>query len=429
MKAKIWILLILFTTGLSAQTIHIDFGFHPEKPVTLCLKNGTDCDTIFQGNLDEKGQVEISVPQEYITYRGMATIFVGEGSLDFIVAGEQPIISCPDEYPHGGNTLFSNSPENESLQKWFMAQAMRQDKISLLSEIERRYNKDDSFYTSIVNEKQSLETEQAMLEQELKESSLYAARFIQYYNFLNREVAGLLYADSTSMASVRTKTCDSLDINGLFTSGLWFSTLNNLLALYDNGTPYHKDFIRDMSLLLEKANSQRIYNTLSENLFAICEATGWNDMEEQLAYYLINSERIQNPTGRLAMMMATFKLGKGNKVPELTQGILPGGNTLLVFYESGCGPCENEMQQLKGNYPLLKERGYEVVSVSADTDQQIFRNTADAFPWDNKYCDFKGFQGEDFRNYGVIGTPTFYVIENGIIKGRFARIEDMNPIY
>ncbi|WP_296941599.1 hypothetical protein [uncultured Dysgonomonas sp.] len=27
--------------------------------------------------------------------------------------------------------------------------------------------------------------------------------------------------------------------------------------------------------------------------------------------------------------------------------------SLLVFYETGYGPYENEMQQLKGNYPLL----------------------------------------------------------------------------
>lgn len=251
---------------------------------------------------------------------------------------------------------------------------------------------------------------------------------MQYHNFLNIKVGGLVFADSSAMASMRTYVRDSLDVNGLFSSGLWFATLNGLLALYDNDIPYHKDFITDMSLLLERTANERIYNTLAENLFAICESTGWNDLEEQLAYYLINSGRIQNPTGKLKMLMTLFKLGKGSKAPGLLQGTLPAGNTLLVFYETGCGPCENEMQQLKGNYPLLKEKGYEVVSVSADTDADVFRNTADAFPWKSKYCDFKGFDSPDFNNYGVIATPTFYVIKDGVVQARYARLVDTDLI-
>jgi hypothetical protein len=246
---------------------------------------------------------------------------------------------------------------------------------------------------------------------------------------MNNEVNGLLFADSLQRVQIRTYVRDSLDINGLFTSGLWFGTLNSLLALYDNGTPYHGDFINDMSLLLKRASTSRVYTTLSENLFAICESTGWNDLEEQLAYFLINDGRIGEPTGRLKMLMTLFKLGKGSKVPELNLGALPQGKVLLVFYESGCNACENEMQQLKGNYPFLKEKGYEVVSVAADRDEQIFRNTSESFPWEAKYCDFQGFQGEDFTNYGVIGTPTFYVInEEGILQSRYARMANVMEI-
>jgi hypothetical protein len=123
--------------------------------------------------------------------------------------------------------------------------------------------------------------------------------------------------------------------------------------------------------------------------------------------------------------MTLFKLGKGSRVPELSFGALPKGKVLLVFYESGCNACENEMQQLKGNYPLLREKGYEVVSVAADKDEQVFRNTSEGFPWTAKYCDFQGFSGTDFRNFGVIGTPAFHVIdEQGVLQGRYARLYD-----
>ena len=183
-----------------------------------------------------------------------------------------------------------------------------------------------------------------------------------------------------------------------------------------------------MTRLLERADSDRIYTTLAENLFAICETMGWNDLEEQLAYYLINSGRIENPAGKLKLLMTVYKLKTGGEAPALTQGALPAGKVLLVFYETGCGNCTTEMQQLKDNYPLLKEKGYEVVSVSADVDKNIFENTAGSFPWKDKYCDLQGFQSPDFENFGIIGTPTFYVIENGIVQGRYARLEDMEKL-
>lgn len=83
------------------------------------------------------------------------------------------------------------------------------------------------------------------------------------------------------------------------------------------------------------------------------------------------------------------------------------------------------MQLLKGNYPLIKEKGYEVVSVAADTNTDVYRNTAETFPWEAKYCDLKGFDSPDFKNFGIIGTPTFYVIDGkGIVQGRYARLQD-----
>lgn len=421
----------LFATAslsISSQSVSLDFSFHPSKEVSICLKNGIACDTVWQGKLDDKGKATADLRDKAKEYAGMVTIGVYNNpaaSIDIIISGKEDVrVSCAEEYFHGGNVTFAASPENESLQRWFILQTKHQRKIGMLSETQKMYTPEDSFYPTLLQEKQILESEKAVLDKELASSKLYAAKFMDYYDFLNTKVATLVIADSLGMSSVRTYVRDSLDVDGLFSSGLWFPTLNGLLALYDNNAPYHKDFITDMSLLLERAGSQRIYNTLSENLFSICESTGWNDLEEQLAYYLINSGRIENPTGKLKMLMTLFKLGKGSKAPDLLQGTLPVQNTLLVFYETGCGPCENEMQQLIGNYPVLKEKGYEVVSVSADVDANIFRNTADRFPWEGKYCDMKGFESPDFKNYGVIATPTFYVIRDGMVQGRYARFAD-----
>jgi len=428
---KLIIAFLLIGTSLFGQNVEINFPFHANNSILLTLKNGIKNDTIYNGKLDASGKVAVAIPAASKNYSGMVGLILENGSgVDFIINNENPIIKCDEEYPYGGNVIFENSPENYSLQSWFLQQVVCQQKIGLLSELKKNYTEETAFSLALDEELLSLQKEQQALKARLETSDLYAARFIEQYNFLNERVSHLVFADSLQMAQVRTFVRDSLDVESLYTSGLWFQTLNGLLALYDNGMPNHKDFIADMSLLLKRCEQDKTYMGLAEDLFAICESTGWNHMEEQLAHFIVNDGRISNPTGRLKMLITLFKLTKGSQAPALSQGELPAGRFLLVFYESGCGPCENEMQALRANYPLLKQKGVEVVSVSADRDKDVFNNTARLFPWTDKYCDLEGFNGINFKNYGVIGSPTFYLVdENKTIEGRYARLVDTGLLH
>ncbi|MDR2564126.1 MAG: redoxin domain-containing protein [Prevotellaceae bacterium] len=430
----------LASAALPAQTISLEFPAHPEACFSLTLKYGTALDTVVAAKLDSKGCAQIVADPEWKNYRGMAKISIeNNGSFDFVMAGENnPHIICKAEYPHAGNTSVENSPENQFLQSGFVSQYLRRTKLELLGEAAQVYSSEDNLKLSKAEEKENfrsvlfaelerLHARQHDFERELTESPLYAARFIRYYNRLHNEIEGLSLADSSKKARMRNFVRDSLDVNGLFNSGLWFDTLNGLLALYGNNSPYHQYFIDDMALLLARAESGRTYGALAENVFEICETLGWNSLEEQLAYRLINDGRIQNPSERLKMLLTLFKLSKGEQAPALTQLGAKNfeGKTLLVFYDSDCGACQNEIRQLKDKHQTIVNRGYKIVSVAADADPRTFAGTAQDFPWDNKLCDLKGMAGDDFKNYGVIGTPVFYLIdENGAVQGRHARLED-----
>jgi thiol-disulfide isomerase/thioredoxin len=91
---------------------------------------------------------------------------------------------------------------------------------------------------------------------------------------------------------------------------------------------------------------------------------------------------------------------------------MKGKHTLLVFYQSGCGPCEELMAGLKTNYKELVAQGLEIVSLSSDLSEDVFKNAAAQFPWENKYCDLKGMSGINFENYAVLGTPTLFLLNN-----------------
>ena len=65
-----------------------------------------------------------------------------------------------------------------------------------------------------------------------------------------------------------------------------------------------------------------------------------------------------------------------------------------------------------------------MVAVSADKDTAEFKRVASSFTWPEAYCDLKGFEGANFKSYGVAGTPTLFTInKNGRIM---RRLSDLN---
>jgi thioredoxin-related protein len=105
---------------------------------------------------------------------------------------------------------------------------------------------------------------------------------------------------------------------------------------------------------------------------------------------------------------------------------LSEGKSLLIFYQSGCGHCETTMNGLKNNYNELTKKGLRIVGISADTDEQVFRNTANSYPWKDSFSDLEGLKGVNFKNYAVLGTPTMFLLDkNGNIEAKLATVEDV----
>ncbi|GAB6009631.1 TlpA family protein disulfide reductase, partial [Dysgonomonas reticulitermitis] len=118
----------------------------------------------------------------------------------------------------------------------------------------------------------------------------------------------------------------------------------------------------------------------------------------------------------------------GQPAPEIVacdSSIVPK-LSLIVFYETGCGNCHYELEELKSKYKLLTDNNIRVISIAADADRAVFEETATGLPWADKLCDFKGFDGANFRNYGIVGTPTFILTDgDGIVRGRYAQLKEL----
>jgi len=88
-----------------------------------------------------------------------------------------------------------------------------------------------------------------------------------------------------------------------------------------------------------------------------------------------------------------------------------------------------QIDTLINKYDKIKALGLDVVSISTDSNDEVFRYHSAKFPWKYKLCDYKGFDGTNFHNYGVFGTPTLYYIgQDGKIIDRKANLGQISAL-
>lgn len=82
---------------------------------------------------------------------------------------------------------------------------------------------------------------------------------------------------------------------------------------------------------------------------------------------------------------------------------------LLDFWASWCNPCRKEIPNLKKLYALYKEKGFEIISVSADTREADWRKALneEELTWPNFRDTDKSIQ----QAYEVKFYPTMYVLD------------------
>ena len=249
---------------------------------------------------------------------------------------------------------------------------------------------------------------------------------------------------------LREKLIQEINFDTLYLdSKAWFAEINEILGAYDKRAPYHQLFGKDFITALERTQIPEAYTKLAEAAFSITEQFNWSEAQTEIVEYLTGKadKRLLNTSGKVAQIYALKNLQKGMQAPDLVLTTLdkegkPIQNpstvsskdftkegytkTALVFYQSGCGPCEELMGQLPQYYDMLKNNGIKVISIAADENEQQFKKTAANFPWKDKYCDYGGIKGVNFKNYAVVGTPTIYILDkNGKIEAKLASMKEI----
>ena len=115
--------------------------------------------------------------------------------------------------------------------------------------------------------------------------------------------------------------------------------------------------------------------------------------------------------------------GKMRKLSDLR-----GKVVLLDFWASWCGPCRRENPNVTRIYSQYHDKGFEVFSVSLDSDAASWKRAieADKLVWPNHVSDLKKWQSQAAAIYGVRSIPsTFLLDKEGRIVQRDLRGADL----
>ncbi|MDR1055148.1 MAG: AhpC/TSA family protein [Prevotellaceae bacterium] len=267
------------------------------------------------------------------------------------------------------------------------------------------------------------------------------------YNFNNVEVKGSKSHDLYTQKIAPSKMMDSLyrayhDNNKEISEAISQAYITNDNVMLDslNQTDAYKKFAAD-----EKNFFETVEKTM-KGIIMDSKDSWWGPMlmldvmtyitEEQQIWYEEFSPEAKNsyygkilkkelfPEGFLGKVLPTFSLvGKDNK--DTTVGEINKGKkyTLVDFWASWCGPCRNEIPNLKKLYEKYSSKGFEIISISIDKKEADWEKALkeENLTWPN-FLDTKG--ASDAFNLKSI--PAMFLVDNkGIIIAEKIRGEEL----
>jgi len=130
-----------------------------------------------------------------------------------------------------------------------------------------------------------------------------------------------------------------------------------------------------------------------------------------------------------------FKLEVGNVAPDFMQADPEGklvslssfrGRFVLIdFWASWCVPCRAENPNIVAAYKKYKDKGFEILGVSLDSDKQKWLKAVsdDGLTW-TQLSDLKGWQNQVAKQYEVSGVPFNLLVDPaGVIVAKELRGE------
>lgn len=442
--------ILLGITSLSAQTITMNFPAFAGKTYDFVIFQGSNAEKVVQDTIPKNGNFKLTIPAKFAPYNGMCRWLLTNseqgGGIDMAIPGYDFKVSCLSDKPDESNIKYLGFDAVNELNRLNREQQTIIDKFEAMSRAMKLYNAMHPLYSSFVKERDVQVSAYERFHLELKKNTNYNARFLPIVNLVTGNTTKLTDDSELKAKYVNEYIVHDLDYDDLYTSGHWAGIIQSWVQMHAQLYNDKDKFVKDFSVIHNKIVDPKKYTDWVGKITYYLTQYTKDDFIEAIAPLVLNSNRITSYEGKT--MQVYVKAMIGNEAPDLVitehvgkledhnhkQSILKSrdfaqgtmNKTLLVFYQSGCGPCEELLQQLPGKYDALIKQGIDIIAISADESKNVFENTSRSFPWKRTYCDFDGKSGINFKNYAAAGTPMMYLItKDGKIEKKISTIMDV----
>ncbi|MDA3894337.1 MAG: TlpA disulfide reductase family protein [Salinivirgaceae bacterium] len=436
--ANAFILLIFSILSVSINAQHIITGNFPPlagQQVRLVGFEGFGIYTIDSTKVSEQGIFTLSYADKD---QGMGYLAAEDNKAYFVVLDNENIQLKGEMLSVPESVVTLSGKENKLFVQYATDHPKREQALSAWVYLQNFY-RGDSLFAIQKNPKKTIETEMQHIKQEDLDflNHLDTNSYISWYLPTRKLVSSV-----STVAQYRTEEITEtlaafrkLDYTDerLYKSGLLKDAIESHFWLLENmGQPLDSVYI-EMSIsidfmLTNLSGNEKKFNEITKYIFELLERQSLLKASEYLSIKVLtqNSCTVNDDLAKQLELYRAMK--KGNTVPDIvfSGDIFKSGSLIktpnrfsdihsaykvVIFGASWCPKCAEELRQLLPLYEKWKSKGIEVVFISLDTDNAVFRNFTSIFPFISM-CDYKKWDMQAVKDYYVFATPTMFLLDN-----------------
>ena len=433
MKVLSTLFFCCISIALSSQIIFGNLNLLKNTQIKLEGFNGLKNYTIATTQTDSTGNFKLSYSANDI---GVGHLIASDNKPFFVILSGENIEIAGEALSYTKTIRITKGKENQLFEQYAKEHSIREQALSAWIYLEKIYigntllSSNQKTTQSITKEKARLKTEDAAFLKNLPKNS-YVSWYLPTRKLVSSVSTIAKYRTQEIPATIAAfRKLDYTD-KRLYKSGLFKDAIESHFWLLENsGKSLDSVFIEmqiSIDAMLENliTNEEKL-NEVTDYLFELLERHSLFKASEYLALKVLNevSCTINND---LAKQLETYRaMKKGNIAPDIVFPdtlVYPSGDfrpkklsdftsnyTVVVFGDSWCPKCTEEIPDISKYYNTWKAQGVEVLFVSLDEDLKAFYQFATKFPFIS-ITDLKKWNSPIAKNFYVFSTPTMYLLD------------------
>lgn len=429
--------LLICSSIYSQNSISGTFTELANQQIQLIGFNGFDIYTVDSTQTDKKGGFKLKFNNNDC---GMGYLSSEDNKSFLVILAENENLQLTGKNFASHETIvIENGRQNQVFEQYALEHSRREQTLSAWDYLTIMYW-EDSLFSIHETPKQAIETEKRRIK---AEDSLFLAglphnSIVSYYLPMRKLVSSV-----STIAQYRTKEIpatihafrqiDYADTR-LHKNGLLKETIDSHFWLIENSGRSLDSVYIEMNnsidtLINNLLADENKLNEITEYLFKLLERRSLFGSSEYLAIKLLNVQGCNINTDFAAQLESYRAMKIGNTAPDIefngdifapayeTNSIpkslsqISSQYIVVVFGASWCPLCPQELSKISGLYKKWKEQGVEVVFISLDEDEKLFKSFAGVFPFIS-ICDFQKWESPVTKDYHIFATPTIYLLSN-----------------